>query len=490
MPIFSLPSDYGIGTFGEESFNFIDFLKEARQEYWQVLPINPTGFGNSPYSCLSSFAGNYLFIDFDLLKNEGLLKKIEYANIDFVIDKNRVDYKKICDKKKKILKIAFDRFKRDFTNQIKIKNFFYKNKSFLYDYASFMTIKDYYNGISFDKWDDKFKYKDDFCIKKFIDENKEIFDYYVIEQYFFYRQWFKLKKYANENGIKIIGDMPIYSAYDSSDVWGNSENFNLDDDRLPIEVGGCPPDAFSNEGQLWGNPIYNYDYISKRNFRYFIDKFHHLNKIYDVIRIDHFRGFESYYVIPYGDKDAKNGEWKKGPGIKLFNVLNKKIRNLKVIAEDLGILTDDVRKLLLDTGYPGMKVLEFAFDSGDKLDNMYLPHNYNENSIAYIGTHDNDTFIGWYNSIDENVKKFVNDYLKINSKEIQSLTALRTLYNSKSSIVIATIQDLLSIGSEGRINTPSTLSNVNWSYRFTEEQLSNKKMLDTLSMITKESNRC
>ena len=489
MPIFSLPNKYGIGTFGRESFKFVDFLKKNGQKYWQILPINVTSFGNSPYSCLSSFAGNYLFIDFDLLCEEGLLNKIEYANINFGSDLHRVDYEKIYDKKKKILKIAFNRFKKNILNQIKLKLFLFKNKFFIYDYASFMVIKDYYGGSSFNSWEKKFKYYNKFAIKEFINNNKNEFEYYIIEQYFFYKQWNKLKKYANKNGISIIGDIPIYSAYDSADVWANSENFYLDEEKNPIEVGGCPPDAFSDKGQLWGNPIYNYDYIKKNKYKYFLSKFKFLNRIYDVIRIDHFRGFESYYAIPYGNEDAKNGKWKKGPGIELFNILNKKIKNFNVIAEDLGLLTDDVKKLLVDTKYPGMKVLQFAFKNSGNLDNMYLPHNYTENSVAYIGTHDNDTFVGWYKTISEEEKKFVDEYLKVDSEEKPSITALKVLYNSKSNLVISTIQDLLSIDSVGRINTPSTISNLNWSYRFTNEQL-NDNCLNILFNITKVAKRC
>lgn len=467
MPIFSLPSKYGIGTMGKEAYKFVDFLVDTKQTYWQVLPIMETSFGNSPYSAVSSFAGNPFFIDLEMLISEGLISEKDLDNLDFGNDDSRVNYSKIFENRFKVLKVACDNFRKK--HFIEFLIFKIKNKFFLDEYALFHTIKDMHNGVSFDNWDEKYKLHSEAAIADVRKEHKNEIEFYKATQCLFYRQWFKLKKYANANGIKIIGDIPIYSFYDSSEVWAMPENFYLDKDRKPIEVAGCPPDGYSETGQLWGNPLYRYDFIKNNKFKYFVDKFSHIKNIYDIIRIDHFRGFDSFYAIPYGSTDAKNGHWVNAPGKELFDTIKQKIDSLDIIAEDLGFLTDSVRELLKYTGFPSMKVLEFAFDSRNRENDEYSPHSYTENSCAYIGTHDNDTFVGWLNSINENDRAYANEYLALKGDGSDHYRALTVLYESKSNIAIATMQDLLGIGTEGRINVPSTVSDMNWSYRFKED---------------------
>ena len=484
MPIFSLPSKYGIGTLGKEAYRFVDFLVETKQSYWQMLPIMQTSFGNSPYSATSSSAANPFFIDFELLKNDGVLKESDYDYLEEEANPRRVNYQKQFDNKYKILRIACDNFKKMYTKEL--DKFFADYNYFLDYYAAFYALKNKYHGASFDTWDNDFKLKNDEAVNKFIDENKDEVDFYKTIQCLFYRQWFKLKKYANDRGIKIIGDTPIYSAYDSSEVWAKSPYFYLDENRKPIDVAGCPPDGFCDKGQLWGNPLYNYEYIKKQNYRNFIFNFSHLLKIYDVLRIDHFRGFDSYYAIPFGSPDATNGRWVKGPGIELFNVLKKELGDVNIVVEDLGFLTDSVRHLLKETGFPGMKVMEFAFNAYDKGNTEYLPHTYPENSVAYLGTHDNDTFMGWINSIRKEDRDYAIEYLKLKDPTNYYKEALEVLYKSKSNLVVVQFQDLLGTGSIGRMNTPSTISEMNWSYRLLPYELDNnvKTFLKELTIKT------
>lgn len=469
MPIFSLPSKYGIGTLGKEAYEFVDFLADTKQTYWQMLPIMQTSFGNSPYSAVSSFAGNPFFIDFDMLKDDGLLQKSDY---DFLItDKNprRVDYEKQFEHKFKILKIACDNLKKQNKNEY---NEVLENTHIsINDYALFLTIKDFFHGASFDVWPNEFKLCDPNTLNKFSKENKDNIEFYKIVQHLFFKQWFNLKRYANDKGIKIIGDSPIYSAYDSSEVWAHPNNFLLDHEKKPIDVSGCPPDGYSAKGQLWGNPVYNYKYLEEKDFEYFIHKFTHLLNLYDVLRIDHFRGFDAYYAIPYGSTDATNGRWVDAPGKKLFAKVKEVLGDVNIIVEDLGFLTESVKELLEETGFPGMKVLEFAFDSRDKSNTEYLPHTYTENSTAYLGTHDNDTFMGWIYSIDENDRNYAIEYLHLTDPANYYKEALKVLYESKSNLAVVQFQDLLGTGSTGRMNVPSTLSPMNWSYRLLQYEL-------------------
>ena len=486
MPIFSLPSKYGIGTLGKEAYNFIDFLAESKQTYWQTLPIMQTSFGNSPYSAISSFAGNPFFIDFELLKDEGFLNESDYNFLSENVNPRRVDYKKQFEHKFKILRLACNNFLS--TNLWEFNEFVKDNDFFLDDYAVFYTIKEKFKGASFDYWDKSFKLADTDTIEKFKKENLDHINFYKTVQCLFYRQWFALKKYANNKGISMIGDTPIYSAYDSSEVWAHSQDFYLDEEKRPIDVSGCPPDGYSAKGQLWGTPVYNYKYIKENNYRYFIKKFSHLLKIYDVLRVDHFRGFDSFYAIPYGSPDATNGRWVNAPGIELFDTIKKEFGNMNIIAEDLGFLTDSVRNLLKETGFPGMKVMEFGFNANDKWNTDYLPHTYPENCVAYLGTHDNDTFMGWINSISEADRDYAKEYLKLKNPNEYYKEALKVLFESKAAIVITQFQDILGTDSSGRMNTPSTLNDLNWSYRLLPGEL-NEDVKNFLRDLTIKTNR-
>ncbi len=487
LPIFSLPSKYGIGALGEAAYKFIDILKKSKQSYWQVLPVNTTSFGNSPYSSISCFSGNPLFIDLDELALDGLIDKSEYENISFGDDENKIDYDKLSLLKMPLLKSAALRLIKKFKNEF--NEFVDKYSFYLNDYALFCVLKDKYHGKSFVEWDDEYKYKNKNAIDDFYKSNKKEIECYQALQYIFYKQWFKLKKYANDNGIKIIGDMPIYSAYDSCDVWSNSSIYQLNDDLTRIEVSGCPPDGFSEDGQLWGNPLYNYEYIENNGFKYFIEKFRFLFSIYDIIRIDHFRGFESYYAIDSKMTNAKVGQWKIGPGAKLFDALKKNLPNAEFIAEDLGFLTESVHKLLAYTNFPGMKVMEFGFNHFDKENTMYLPHTYIENSVAYLGTHDNNTFIGWLNEISKEDFEYVKEYLLLKNPASYHLDALYALYNSKSYLAIVMPQDILAKDSSARINTPGIVSDNNWSYRFVDSDFDDNfvYLLKTLTVSTNRS---
>ena len=511
MPMFSLPSNTGIGNFGKYAYKFIDLLKEAKQNYWQLLPLNPIDSSNSPYFSISHFAGCTLFIDLESLVDEGFLDQCDILGFDFADNKNKVNYAFVKQRYEVALKKAYNRFSKSNYNKVLLNAFKLKYGAYIKDYVIFTSMKTIFDK-AFVEWDNEYKFYNNDAIDRFKIEHKELVEYNYFLQYLFFNQWLKLKKYANSSGIKIIGDMPIYSSTDSSDVWANAINFLLDEELLPIEIAGCPPDAFNDNGQVWGNPLYNYDYMKQHNYDYMMKKFNLLFKLYDVIRVDHFRGFESYYAIKAGSTDAKNGCWEKGPGIDLFNTLHKKINNANIIAEDLGFITDEVKKLLYDTGYPGMKVMQFAFSHFDDQNNQYRPHNYPDNCVAYLGTHDNDTFVGWYNNLcveDKNIfERYIHEKVDSISKNVMAdsfseyvgakdrsaisditYATLQVLYNSKANLVITNIQDVLGLGTEARINTPSTLSENNWSFRFTEEQLFSDKVVELLTKLTIDSKR-
>ena len=360
MHISSLPSDYGIGTMGKEAYKFVDFLKSAKQKCWQILPIDPTSYGDSPYQSFSTNAGNPYFIDMDILREEGLLKKSDYSKLDWGKDRKNVDYETIYENRFKVLKIAFEEFKKGDLSEF--YDFLQKNERWISNYALFMSIKNENDGKSWLEWEDGLRKRDSHSLWEFKSSHEDDVMFWEFVQFKFFEQWNKLKKYANDNGVSIIGDIPIYVALDSAEVWVYPDLFELDENLVPKAVAGCPPDAFSPTGQLWGNPLYNWDRHREYGFNWWIDRIKSATSLYDVVRIDHFRGFEGYYSIPYGDKTAENGQWLKGPGIELFNAVKNELGDLPIIAEDLGFLTEDVHKLLRDSGFPGMKVLEFAFD--------------------------------------------------------------------------------------------------------------------------------
>ena len=485
MHISSLPGKYGIGTFGKEAYKFVDFLKKSGQGYWQILPLSQTGYGDSPYQSFSAFAGNPYFIDFDMLNQEGFLEKNDYEEINFGNDLEDVDYGLLFIEKLKVLRIAYEKSKNKLGEDY--KNFKKEQNLWLYDYALYMAIKEHFNLKSWQEWDEDIKKRTEGSIKHYSKEVKEDVEYWMFIQYIFFKQWYKLKSYANSLGVRIIGDMPIYIAADSVDVWANPQGFLLDKNQVPISVAGCPPDAFSETGQLWGNPIYDWSYLEKTGYKWWINRVRESLKMYDVIRIDHFRGFESYWSVPYGEKTAVNGKWVKGPGTKLFKAIENALGKVNIIAEDLGYLTDEVLKFRDETGFPGMKVLQFAFDSREESD--YLPHNYIKNCIAYTGTHDNDTFRGWYELTGnkEDIKHCIK-YLHLNEDEGYNWGFIRGAWSSVADTAIAIMQDFLNLGNEARMNLPSTTGE-NWRWRLKEGMLTDelaKKIYD----MTKLYGRC
>lgn len=493
MHITSLPSPYGIGTFGREAYKFVDFLAKAGQKYWQILPVGPTGAGDSPYQSFSTFAGNPYFIDLDLLVEEGLLQKEDYEKVDFGDDSTKVDYEKIFNNKMPVLKIAFENSKEIYKDENKsfkgesktlrndIKKFREENKQWLEDYALYMAVKGQFELKSWQEWDEDIKLRAKSALEKYKVELKEEVDYWVFLQYLFFKQWANLKSYANTNGIKIIGDIPIYVAEDSADTWANSEVFLLDEDKRPIKVSGCPPDAFSVTGQLWGNPIYDWDYLESTDYKWWIERIKGNITLYDLTRIDHFRGFESFWQIPYGEETAVDGEWVKGPGIKLFNAVKEALGEVEIIAEDLGYLTEEVINFRSVSGYPGMKVLEFAFDTREESD--YLPHNYDKNCVVYTGTHDNDTVMGWFENTKKSDINLAKRYLKLNKKEGYNWGFIRGALSSVGNLAVAQLQDYLALGSEARMNIPSTLGG-NWQWRAKKEDLTNK-LAQKINKMTK-----
>jgi len=478
LHISSLPSEYGIGTMGKEARKFVDFLVKANQTYWQVLPVGPTGFGDSPYQSFSAFAGNPYFIDIDSLIKEKLVKKSECDELFWGDSENEVDYGILYNNKHYVLHLAYDRFKENKPEEF--IGFCEEQSNWLDDYALFMAIKDAYEGASWNVWPDVLKFRDPVAINAATREYEDIIGYYKFLQYYFRKQWFELKKYANDNGIKIIGDIPIYVSSDSADVWSKSKYFYLDGGLNPIEVAGCPPDAFSADGQLWGNPLFRWDVLKENEYDWWVDRIKGVFDLFDVLRIDHFRGFDEFFAIPAKDTTARNGQWKKGPGADLFKTIKEKLGEMDIIAEDLGYLTPTVYELLAEVGYPGMKVLQFAFDSG--CDNEYLPHNYkSSNCIVYTGTHDNETSLGWMKNISKSTAAYAKEYMCLNKAEGYSWGMIRTAYQSIADTAIIPLQDVLSLGNEARMNFPST-QGTNWKWRMDKNAL-NAKLANRLSAL-------
>ena len=478
LPISSLPSPYGIGSLGLEAYQFIDFLKESKQKYWQVLPIVNTSFGDSPYQSVSTFAGGINYIDLDILVDENYLKNSDVEGLKEEV--NNVDYGKLYNNRYAVLKVAYNNFKQNIPNDYFL--FEKENKNWLFNFSLFMSIKKHFNEAPFNEWPKEFKLKEEEVINKFIEQYQEEINFWNFTQYIFFEQWYKLKLYANASGIKIIGDLPIYVAYDSSDVWGNPELFDLDENMNPYKVAGVPPDYFSKTGQLWGNPLYKYDVMKKDGYKWWIERLKHFNKIFDVIRLDHFRGFEAYYTIPYGEKTAINGSWEKGPGMNFFNKVFEEIKDIDLIAEDLGFLTKEVYDLLENTKLPGMKIMQFGFDVYGNSE--HAPHNYKKHLIAYPGTHDNDTVLGWYRKLDDFTKQYVLEYLNISTEnEIEIVDQfIRTIYATSANLIIVQLQDHLCLDNHARMNEPSTLGN-NWKWRIKKEYL-NKKLSTKIRKIT------
>lgn len=460
LAISSLPSRYGIGCFSKEAYEFVDFLEQAGQKLWQILPIGPTGYGDSPYQSFSSFAGNPYFIDLETLIAEGYLTEADCDVCDFGSNEEYVDYEKIYKARFNVLKKAFQN--RNDQDSQEYKDFVEANAYWLDDYALYMAVKNSFDGKSWITWDEDIRLRKQEAVKAYTEKYGEEIDFYKFQQFLFAKQWKALKAYANRKKIKIVGDIPIYVAFDSADTWSHPELFQLDENCTPIGVAGCPPDAFSATGQLWGNPLYRWDYHKQTGYRWWIQRIAYCYQLYDIVRIDHFRGFDEYYFIPYGDPTAEFGHWEQGPGYDIFRALKAELGNIKVIAEDLGFLTPSVIKLVKKTRYPGMKILQFAFDSREESD--YLPHNYPANCVVYTGTHDNDTTLGWYRSLNRRDKAFAKRYLNIKSDKDAQWVFIRSALSSVADTAVIPMQDYLGLGAEARMNVPSTLG-TNWKWR-------------------------
>lgn len=515
----SMPSKYGIGDLGKGCFDFIDFLYKAEQSIWQVFPLGPTSFGDSPYQSFSTFAGNPLLISLDKLMAEGLLKA-EDLEMEEGFDEDKVEYGRVIEFKNKALKTAYLSFKkkRDKNLKASFKAFKEENQLWLEDYCLFVAIKNYYievrknqfeprelkayrklneknmseasikdcfYGACFNSWEEDISLYKKTAVSKWKSKLKNEIEFYEFCQFEFFKQWGEVKSYANERGIKIIGDIPIFVASDSADVWTKRELFCLDEKGYPTEVAGVPPDYFSQTGQLWGNPLYNWAVHKKEGYKWWIERIKNMYKIADIVRIDHFRAFESYWSIPYGSENAIKGEWKKGPNREVFDAIEKALGKTAIIAEDLGDLNEEVIELRDELGLAGMKILQFAFS--DTCQNDYLPHNYDKaNYIVYTGTHDNDTTVGWYKALDEKSKDYLRRYLNVSGEDI-SWDLIRLAFSSSASYAIIPVQDLLSLDTQARMNKPGVAEG-NWQFRFREGSL-NEDIINGLKYFNQLYNR-
>ena len=460
LPLFSLPSEHGIGTLGKAAYEFLDFLSEAGQSWWQILPVGPAGSGDSPYQSFSSFAGNAYFIDLDMLVDDGLLTKAEVGAIECGGSAETVDYNALRENRMPLLRIAAQRgLAREDAG---FEAFCRDNARWLSDFALYMALKEHFNGSAWYEWPEDIRLHRADAVEKYSRELREDVSFFSYVQYLFYSQWSALRAYAREKGIGIIGDMPIYVALDSADVWAEPEFFLLDEHNVPVEVAGVPPDYFSADGQLWGNPLYDWDAMRRDGYGWWIRRVDGASRLYDALRIDHFRAFESYWAVPRGTESAKQGQWRPGPGMDLVGRLTAWFNNVRFIAEDLGVLTPEVHRLLDESGMPGMKVLEFAFDPASLSD--YLPHRYNDNCICYAGTHDNNTLRGWIDEENLETLAFAREYLGIDDEADLADAVLRAGMRSKAVLFIAQMQDWLGLGASARMNTPGTVGG-NWAWR-------------------------
>ncbi len=465
MHITSLPSPYGIGTFGHEAERFADWLKEAGQSCWQILPTGPTGYGDSPYQPFSSFAGNPLMIDLDELCENGLLTRSRCEGADFGADPGYVDFEKVSKTRAELLREAYKSFEDD----VGFTSFVMEEADWLDDYALFAALKEKFGGKPWTVWDEEIKQRRPDALEKYRAELKDEIRYVKFVQYVFFRQMDRFHRYCNKNGISVIGDIPIYVAPDCSDVWAQPELFELDENRSPKRVAGVPPDYFSKTGQLWGNPLYNWEKLKETGFLWWIKRVKKSMKYCDILRIDHFRAFDTYYAIPFGHTTAEHGTWENGPGMALFDAIRGELGDVNIIAEDLGDIFDSVKVLLRETGFPGMRVLQFGFNP-ENADNDHLPHHYPENCAAYTGTHDNATIVQWYKEADESSRAMARRYLKKGLLERTNDCFIRNVYASPAKLAIIPMQDILGLGAKARMNIPSTLGG-NWSWRMDRNAL-------------------
>ncbi len=485
LPVASLPSRYGIGAFSKEAYEFVDQLKEAGQQVWQILPLGPTGFGDSPYQSFSAFAGNPYFIDLETLVEEGLLTEEECGEADFGENPEKIAYDKIYENRFPLLKKAYERWKEasfsETAAEERTRAVHRKAAELLREetreYCFYMALKDHFQSRSWDLWDEEIRIRRPEALARYGQLLSDEIGFYEFQQIKFEEQWKKLKGYANSQGIQIMGDIPIYVAFDGADSWARPELFQFDGDMRPKAVAGCPPDAFSATGQLWGNPLYDWEYHRKTGYQWWMKRMEYCFSLYDLVRVDHFRGFDEYYSIPYGQDTAVNGKWEQGPGIEIFRKMEEYFgqKELPIIAEDLGFLTPSVYRLLEETGFPGMKVLEFAFEEGGR--SPYLPHNYTQNCVVYTGTHDNDTLAGWYKAMDIEQKEFSIEYLGNSLTPVDQVhwDFIRLALRSVAKLAVIPVQDYLGLGTEARTNEPSTIGK-NWRWRLLKGQLDEKTL--------------
>lgn len=481
MHISSLPGPYGIGSLGKNAREFVDFLYESGQKYWQMLPVGPTGYGDSPYQSFSTFAGNPYFVDLDDLVTRGLITKEEIDDLMYVDDNTSVDYGRLYHEKNAVLRLAFERFNiedEDFLEFSKDKEFW------LRDFSLFMALKEEFDGASWNTWPDDYKFRNEEALNGFEEDHRDKVNFYKFVQYMFFMQWESLKRYIHERRILTIGDLPIYVAEDSADVWVNPDLFQLNDQLVPKFVGGCPPDDFSDDGQLWGNPCYDWERNEETGFEWWLSRLDSAFDIFDCIRLDHFRGFESYWSIPHG-QGAPAGSWQPGPGMKLFSKVKEKFGDLPIIAEDLGYITKEVYQLRVDAGFPSMKILQFAFDLNGESE--HIPHNYNEDVVAYIGTHDNETVVGWLKNVNYENLEFAKKYFNLTNEETFCWGLIRGIWTSVAKIAIVQMQDLLMLDNSARMNAPSTLGE-NWKWRMKEGAI-NPYLVSRLRDLTQISGR-
>ncbi len=483
LPVFSLPGEYGIGSFSKKAYEFVDFLKESGHHIWQILPLGATGYGDSPYQTFGTFAGNPYFISLERLIEQKLLTRKECGRFNFGKDSTTIDYSLLYKNRFKALRKAFSRSSHQ--NTPEYRKFEEDNESWLNDYALFMALKEEFNGKSYTEWPEDIRIRKKEAMDSCTEKLSEEIDFQKYLQYEFCNQWYDLKQYANKAGIRIIGDLPIYVSPDSADVWASPELFELDSSGVPTAVAGCPPDKFTEDGQLWGNPLYRWSYHAETGYSWWISRVRKCRELYDIIRIDHFRGFDQFYSIPYGDKNARGGEWLDGPGYDLFSAIRKSLGKIDVIAEDLGFITPSVRRLVKRTGFPNMKVLEFAFDPKDATgSNDYLPHNYGTNCVVYTGTHDNETLMGWLKGLSPAGRRRIYEYLDLKNRKADAVCSalIRTAYASVADYCIIPLQDHLGLGNQARINTPSTLGG-NWTWRLTEDELTGELAEKLLRLV-------
>ncbi len=472
----SLPSKEGIGTLGNEAYRFIDFLSKSKQKLWQIFPLGPTGYGDSPYQCFSAFAGNPYLIDLETLVNEGYLDA-SVLEVNFGDNKESIDYGMIYTNKLPLLKNAFSRFNVENNDFVQFNN---DNDYWLDNYSLFAALKTHFNGEAWSNWPSELKNREVEALNEYKNKLVDEINYQKFLQFMFFKQWNSVKAYANQKGVEIIGDIPIFVSMDSADAWSNPEIFLFDKDRNPVKVAGVPPDYFSATGQLWGNPLFDWAKLKETGYKWWIDRVKANLSLYDIIRIDHFRGFESYWAINYGETTAINGKWEKGPGIDLFKAIKDALGEINIIAEDLGILTDEVVELKESAGFPGMKILQFAFDQDPE--NEYLPHNYETNTVVYTGTHDNDTTNSWYFKLSDEEKGEVRDYLNVSDDSYIVYSMIRLALRSVADTAIIPMQDYLNLGEFARINTPG-LASGNWQWRLSGWEL-NDDLAVTIAHLT------